>query len=177
MKTKYNGILTLLLALLVQKNCYGQVSDASGPLSGVTVIIKGTKTGTQTDFDGIYSIKAATGAVLQFSFIGFSTTEQTVGTSNVINVVMQESAESLEEIVIMGYGSQRKTEITGSTVQINEDAIAQVPVATVDQVLQGKVAGLVFSGNSGTPGSASDIRIRGVSSITAGNEPLYGCTQ
>ncbi len=179
MKTKLNGFLTLLLALMVQisfaqeKTVTGKVSDASGPLPGVTVIIKGTKTGTQTDFDGNFSIKTATGAILQFSFIGMQTSEKTVGSSNVINVVMQESAESLEEIVIMGYGTQRKTEITGSTVQINEDAIAQVPVATVDQVLQGKVAGLVFSGNSGTPGSASDIRIRGVSSITAGNEPLY----
>ena len=179
MKTKLNGFLTLLLALMVQisfaqeKTVTGKVTDASGPLPGVTVIIKGTKTGTQTDFDGNFSIKAATGAVLQFSFIGYSTTDLTVGASNTINVVMKESAESLEEIVIMGYGTQRKTEITGSTVQINEDAIAQVPVASVDQVLQGKVAGLVFSGNSGTPGSASDIRIRGVSSITAGNEPLY----
>ena len=179
MKTKLNGFLTLLLALLVQvtfaqeKTVTGKVSDASGPLPGVTVLIKGTKTGSQTDFDGNFSIRANTGAILQFSFVGMETVERTVGSSNVINVTMQESAESLEEIVIMGYGSQRKTEITGSTVQVNADAIAQVPVSTVDQVLQGKVAGLVFSGNSGTPGSASDIRIRGVSSITAGNEPLY----
>ena len=179
MKTKLNGFLTLLLAFAVQitfaqeKTVTGKVTDASGPLPGVTVIIKGTKTGTQTDFDGIYSIKASTGDVLQFSFIGMKTSEKTVGSSNVIDVVMQESAEALEEIIVMGYGTQRKTEITGSTVQVNADAIAQVPVATVDQVLQGKVAGLVFSGNSGTPGSASDIRIRGVSSITAGNEPLY----
>ncbi|MGV8945800.1 MAG: SusC/RagA family TonB-linked outer membrane protein [Lutibacter sp.] len=179
MKTKYNAILTLLLAFLVQitfaqeKTVTGKVSDASGPLPGVTVLIKGTKTGTQTDFDGNFSIKATTGAVLQFSFIGYSTTEQTVGASNVLNVSMKESAEALEEVIVMGYGTQRKTEITGSTVQVNADAIEQVPVASVDQVLQGKVAGLVFSGSSGTPGSASNIRIRGVSSITAGNEPLY----
>lgn len=179
MKTKFNGFLTLLLALLVQvtfaqeKTVTGTVSDASGPLPGVTVLLKGTKTGTTSDFDGKFSVKANTGNVLVFSFVGMQTAERTVGASNVINVTMQESAESLEEIVIMGYGSQRKTEITGSTVQVNADAIAQVPVSTVDQVLQGKVAGLVFSGNSGTPGSASDIRIRGVSSITAGNEPLY----
>lgn len=179
MKTKYNGILTLLLALLVQitfaqeKTVTGKVSDASGPLPGVTVLIKGTKTGTQSDFDGKFSIKASTGNVLVFSFVGMQSAERTVGATNIINVTMQESAESLEEIVIMGYGSQRKTEITGSTVQVNADAIAQVPVSTVDQVLQGKVAGLVFSGSSGTPGSVSDIRIRGISSITAGNEPLY----
>lgn len=179
MKTKLNRFLTLILAFLVQmtfaqeKTVTGKVSDASGPLPGVTVLIKGTKTGSQTDFDGNFSVKANLGAVLQFSFVGMETTERTVGASNVINVIMQESAESLEEIVIMGYGSQRKTEITGSTVQVNADDIAQVPVSSVDQVLQGKVAGLVFSGNSGTPGSTSDIRIRGISSITAGNEPLY----
>ncbi|MFA5299465.1 MAG: carboxypeptidase-like regulatory domain-containing protein, partial [Lutibacter sp.] len=102
MKTKLNGFLTLLLAFMVQitfaqeKTVTGKVSDASGPLPGVTVIIKGTKTGTQTDFDGNYSIKTDKGAVLQFSFIGYSTTEQTVGASNVLNVSMKESAEALE---------------------------------------------------------------------------------
>jgi TonB-linked SusC/RagA family outer membrane protein len=179
MKTKINGFLTLLLVFMVQisfaqeKTVTGTISDANGPLPGVTVLIKGTKVGTQSDFDGNYSIKASSGAVLQFSFIGMTTVEKTVGTANVLNITMQESAEMLNEVVVMGYGSQRKTDLTGSTVQVDADQIAQVPVSTVDQVLQGKVAGLAISGTSGTPGSTTDIRIRGISSITAGNEPLY----
>ena len=178
MKTKFNGILTLLLALAVQftfaqeKTISGTVSDETGPLPGVNVIVKGTSNGTQTDFDGKYSLEANTGDVFVFSFVGMTTIEKTVGTQNIIDVSM-EGSNVLEEIVITGYGSQRKTEVTGSTVQIKSDEIAQVPVATVDQVLQGKVSGLVINGSSGTPGATSDIRIRGISSITAGNEPLF----
>ena len=94
MKTKLNGFLTLLLALMVQisfaqeKTVTGRVTDGSGPLPGVTVLIKGTKAGTQTDFDGNYSIRANTGAVLQFSFVGMKTVEQAVGASNSINIAM-----------------------------------------------------------------------------------------
>ena len=179
MKTKLNGFLTLLLALLVQvtfaqeKTVTGKVSDASGPLPGVTVLIKGTKTGTQTDFDGNYSLRANTGAVLQYSFVGMQTAERTVGAQNVINVTMQESAEALEEIIVMGYGTRGKNEITGSTVQLKGESISNVPVVSVDQALQGKVAGLTINSSSGTPGSTQDIRIRGVGSITAGNDPLF----
>ncbi|KUO63932.1 MAG: SusC/RagA family TonB-linked outer membrane protein [Lutibacter sp. BRH_c52] len=179
MKTKFNGFLTLLLALLVQitfaqeKTVIGKVSDASGPLPGVTVLIKGTKTGSQTDFDGNFSVKANVGAVLQFSFVGMETTERTVGASNVINVTMQESAEALQEIIVMGYGTRGKNEITGSTVQLKGESISNVPVVSVDQALQGKVAGLTINSSSGTPGSTQDIRIRGVGSITAGNDPLF----
>jgi len=178
MKTKFSGILTLLLALVVQftfaqeKTVSGTVSDETGPLPGVNVIVKGTNDGTQTDFDGLYTLKVSVGDVIVFSYVGMTSTEKTVGNSNVIDVQMTGS-NMLEEIVVMGYGTQKKTEITGSTVQIKNDEIAQVPVASVDQVLQGKVSGLVINSNSGTPGSTTDIRIRGISSITAGNEPLY----
>jgi len=178
MKTKYNGFLTLLLAFIVQftfaqeKTISGTVTDETGPLPGVNVVIKGTTTGTETDFDGKYTLSASTGDVLVFSFIGMTPKEVTVRASNTINVVL-EADNVLEEVVVLGYATQRKTEVTGSTVQINRDEIELVPVSTVDQILQGKVAGLVFNSDSGTPGSTSDIRIRGVSSITAGNEPLY----
>ena len=178
MKTKFNGFLTLLLALIVQisfaqeKTISGTVSDETGPLPGVNVIVKGTTTGTQTDFDGKYTLRASVGDVIVFSYVGMTTVERTVGAANTIDVVLS-GANVLEEVVILGYGSQRKTELTGSTVQVDADEIQQVPVATVDQVLQGKVAGLVINQNSGTPGSTTDIRIRGRSSITAGNEPLY----
>jgi TonB-linked SusC/RagA family outer membrane protein len=178
MKTKFNGILMLLLALVVQitfaqeKTISGTVSDETGPLPGVNVIIKGTSNGTQTDFDGKYTLKSKTGDVVVFSFVGMTTVEKVVGASSVIDVTMSGS-NVLEEVVIMGYGTQKKTELTGSTVQIDSDELSQVPVASVDQVLQGKVSGLVIQGSSGTPGATNDIKIRGVSSITAGNSPLY----
>ena len=178
MKKKFNGILMLLLALVVQisfaqeKTISGTVSDETGPLPGVNVIVKGTSNGTQTDFDGNYMLKSNVGDVLVFSFVGMTTIEKTVGASNTINATMQGS-NVLEEVVIMGYGTKKKNELTGSTVQLNADQIAEVPDASVDQVLQGKVAGLTITGTSGTPGSVQNIRIRGISSITAGNSPLF----
>lgn len=178
MKTKFNGILTLLLAFLVQitfaqeKTISGTVSDDSGPLPGVNVIIKGTSNGTQTDFDGKYTINASTGDVLLFSYVGMTNVEKTVGSSTTIDVTMSGS-NVLEEVVIMGYGSKKKSELTGSSVQIGAEDLAQVPVASIDQALQGRVAGLAISSTSGTPGSTQNIRIRGISSITAGNQPLY----
>jgi len=179
MKTKLKGCLTLLLALVVQitfaqeKTVSGTVSDSSGILPGVSVVIKGTTQGTETDFDGKYSIKANTGDVLSFSYVGYKVAEKTVGNSNTINVILKEGDEVLEEIIITGYASYRKTEVTGSAVQIKSESLNEIVSATVDQALQGKVAGLSITSNSGTPGSTANIRIRGVSSITAGNGPLY----
>ena len=177
MKVK-NYLLTCLLLLSIpilaqEKAISGTVKDASGALPGVSILIKGTTTGTETDFDGKYSIKAKTGDVLVYSFIGLKKVERIVSSATTINVTLVEDTNVLDEVVILGYGSQKKTELTGSTVQVNSEQIEQMPVSTVDQVLQGKVAGLVFNGTSGTPGSAASIRIRGVSSITAGNDPLY----
>ena len=109
MKTKFNGILTLLLALFVQisfaqeKTITGTVSDESGPLPGVSVLVQGTNTGTVTDFDGKYTLKAKTGAVLQFSYVGMDTQTKTVGTANVINVTMS-GANVLEEVVVTALG-------------------------------------------------------------------------
>jgi TonB-linked SusC/RagA family outer membrane protein len=179
MKTKLNGFLTLLLAFMVQiafaqeKTVTGNVSDAIGPLPGVTVIIKGTKTGTQTDFDGNYSIKASTGSVLQYSFMGFSTTEQTVGTSNVLNVVMQESAEALEEIVIVGYGTTTKQSFTGTATVVKADILALKSVSNVSQALAGEVSGVNVINTSGQPGTEATIRIRGFGSVNGNRDPLY----
>jgi TonB-linked SusC/RagA family outer membrane protein len=178
MKTNFNGLLTLLVALIVQisfaqqKTISGTVSNKSEVLPGVSVFIKDT-TSTETDFDGKYTIDARIGDVLIFSYLGYSTVEKTIGALNAIDITMSEDINTLDEVIVLGYSSQKKTELTGSAVQINSEEISLVPVSTVDQVLQGKVAGLVFNTNSGTPGSTANIRIRGVSSITAGNEPLY----
>ena len=112
MKTKFNGFLTLLLVFMVQisfaqqKTVTGKVSDASGPLPGVTVVVKGTDTGTQTDFDGNYSVKAATGDILQYSYIGMQPISKTVGSSNVMDITLTEGAQALEEIVVTGFGKK-----------------------------------------------------------------------
>ena len=180
MKTKLNGFLTLLLAFMVQitfaqeKTVTGKVTDASGPLPGVTVIIKGTKTGTQTDFDGNYSIKVATGSVLQFSFIGFSTTEHTVGTSNVLNVVMKESAEALEEVVVTALGISKASKSLGYSVQdVKGDDINKAKEANIVNSLQGKVSGAQITNTSGAVGASTRIVIRGVSSLDGNNQPLF----
>ena len=178
MKTKYNGILTLLLALLVQitfaqeKTVTGKVSDASGPLPGVTVLIKGTKTGSQTDFDGNYSIKANTGAVLQFSFIGMKTVAQTVGASNIINVVMQEDAEALEEVVVTGVaGATSKKKLSVTVASVSAQELEQVPAGSAASALQGKVAGISVT-NLGRPGSGATILLRGAANFYGSQAPL-----
>ncbi len=181
MKQKLSGILTLLLVLVVQitfaqeaQNITGTVVDDSGmPLPGVNVLVKGTNTGTQTDFDGNYSILARQQDFLVFSYVGFQTAEERVGNRPRIDVTLSTDAAELQEVVVMGYVQKRKDEMTGSAVQLGAEKLEEVQVASVDQALQGKVAGLSITSASGTPGSATDIRIRGRSSITAGNEPLY----
>ena len=179
MKTKFNGILTLLLALVVQisfaqeKTVTGTVSDDSGALPGVSVLIKNTTTGTETDFDGKYTIKVKSGDVLVFSYLGYTTAEKTVGSSNTINVTLKEDANVLDEVVVLGYGTKTKNELTGSVVTVKAAQIRDVPVVSVDQALQGRVAGLQISSTSGTPGAVQDIRIRGAGSLSASNSPLY----
>ena len=179
MKTKFNGILTLILALLVQisfaqqKTVTGKISDASGPLPGVTVIVKGTKSGTQSDFDGNYSINASNGAVLQFSFIGMKTAEKTVGSTKVINVVMQESAEALEEVVITAFGSQRQAKSLGyAATKVSNDELTETSTSNPLQNLSGKVAGVDIS-SPAQPGASTKVVFRGISSITGSNSPLY----
>ena len=179
MRLKFKWIFTLLLALSMQfsfaqeKTVSGVVSDASGPIPGVNVLIKGSQSGVQTNFDGAYSIKAKTGDVLVFSFIGMNDASVTVGSSNTLNVKMTTDAQQMEEVVVMGYVTKSKNSMTGSSKQISGAVLSGVPTVSVDQALQGKVAGLQVSSSSGTPGSVQDIRIRGVGSISANNQPLY----
>ena len=180
MKKRLQGILTLLLVLVVQigfaqgKTVTGTVVDEEGlPLPGVNVIEQGTSNGAQTDFDGNYSINVPEGSVIVFSYVGFEPQEVLVGAADSYNITLKTDTGALEEVVVMGYVSKRREDMTGSAVQIGSDQLQQTPMATVDQALQGKVAGLQISSSSGTPGAVQDIRIRGISSINAGNEPLY----
>lgn len=162
------------MAFAQQKTVTGTVTDNENlPLPGVSIMVQGTTRGAQTDFDGNYSISSERGSILVFSYVGFEPQEILIAASDTYNVSLEVDTGGLEEVIVMGYVSKRREDITGSTVQIGSDELQQTPMATVDQALQGKVAGLQISSSSGTPGAVQNIRIRGVSSITAGNEPLY----
>ncbi|GGD73180.1 SusC/RagA family TonB-linked outer membrane protein [Maribacter cobaltidurans] len=167
-------VLSISFSYAQEKTVSGTVTDQSNlPLPGVSVVEVGTTNGTQTDFDGNYSISVEQGGQLRFSYIGQKTVTRSVGAGSVINVEMEEDAQALEEVVVTGYTSQRRSDITGSIVEVDSDKLSQIIAPSVDQALQGNVSGLTVSATSGTPGSTANIRIRGISSITAGNEPLY----
>ncbi|WP_405606835.1 SusC/RagA family TonB-linked outer membrane protein [Polaribacter sp. Asnod1-A03] len=168
MKTKFKGILTLLLAFVVQitfaqeKTVSGTVSDLSGSLPGVSILLKGTTTGTETDFDGKYSIKAKQGDVLSFSYVGYKTVEKTVGISNTINVTLEEDASVLDEIVITGQGIKRDKKSLGYSQQSVKGAELQKGKQTdINNALAGKVAGVQIVGNSSTTFGNSQIKLRG----------------
>jgi TonB-linked SusC/RagA family outer membrane protein len=162
------------LTFAQEKTVTGNVSDASGPLPGVTVLVKGTSVGTQTDFDGNYSINATVGAVLQFSFMGMQAVEITVGTSNTIDVVMQEDAQALEEVVVTAQGIKRESRALGySVTKVDGEELEQQADGDVARILRGKAAGVDITSSNGMSGSSTNILIRGFSSITGSNQPLF----
>jgi len=179
MKTKFSGILTLLLALVVQfsfaqeKTVSGTVTDGSGPLPGVTVIVKGTNNGTQTDFDGKFTILASTGDVLTFSYMGMKSMDVTVGTSNTLNVTMQEDANLLEEVIVTAYGTSTKEAFTGAASVIGEKDLSIRNVTSPIAAIEGKATGVQFTSASGQPGSSPGIVIRGVGTLNGSATPLY----
>lgn len=155
------------------KTVTGTVTDGDSTLPGVSVVIKGTTAGTETDFDGNYSISVKVGDVLQFSFVGMTTVERTVGAANVIDVVLQ-SDNVLDEVVVVGYGIQEsETERTGAYLAVDSEDIANVSVTSFDQALQGRVPGLAVGAASGQPGSVAPVFIRGINSLTSSSQPLY----
>ncbi len=163
-----------ILVATAQVTVTGKVTDASGqPMPGVNILIKGTHTGTITGMDGTYSIQAESRDTLLFRFIGYQTQEVHVGDRRVINVVLQEQAKKLEDVVVVGYGTMRKSDITGATssVRLEDDLTRQY--GTVDQLLQGRAAGVQVISNEGNPGMGISVRIRGTNSLRANNEPLY----
>jgi len=150
----------------------GTVTDSNGtPLPGVSIIVAGTVKGTQTDFDGNYSIKSDVGDVLEFSFIGMKTERIIVGISTIINVQLKEDSASLEEVVVIGYGSVKKSDLTGSISIVKSAALSDVPVASVGDALQGQASGVQVI-SSGVPGADPTFNIRGVGTINE-SSPLY----
>lgn len=167
---------TLSLALAQDRTVSGKVTSADdgSAIPGVNIIVKGTTTGAVTDIDGNYKLSVpASGGTLIFSFIGLESQEVEIGSRSVIDVAMESDAEQLSEVVVTGFGEREKAEYTGSITQVGTEGIENRPVNTIDQVLQGSVPGLQLSASSGTPGAVQDIRIRGLSSLTASNSPLF----
>ena len=153
----------------------GRVTEAESgfPLPGVNIAVQGTTTGTTTDLDGQYTIVApGPEAVLVYSFVGFQQELVTVGDQTRIDVAMRQSVAELEDVVVVGYGTQRKGDVTGSVASVDVSDANRGQVTSPEDLIQGRVAGVSIVKNDGEPGSGMTVRIRGGTSITASNDPL-----
>jgi TonB-linked SusC/RagA family outer membrane protein len=161
--------------LLQQKTIQGKVTslESTDGLPGVNVVEKGTSNGTVTDVDGNYRINVNEGAVLVFSSVGFTTEEIAIGNRSVIDLVMAADIQQLQELVVVGYGTQAKRDVTGSVASISAESLKDLPVASITESLSGQMAGVQIQQTSGAPGSGLTVRVRGTGSISAGNSPLY----
>ncbi|GAB3776906.1 TonB-dependent receptor [Spirosoma horti] len=149
-------------------------SERQSPIPGVNVLIKGTSTGTTTDIDGNYKISVPNeSAVLVFSFVGFSSQEVKVGNRTAVDISLVPDSKSLGEVVVIGYGSVKKSDLTGAVATIKGEELMDKPVPNVSQALQGKIAGVEVSVNSNAPGAAAKVRVRGLGSINSSLDPLY----
>lgn len=172
-------MLILLLGIgqfaIAQTTITGSVTDEQNiPLSGATILEAGTSNGTTADFDGNFSINLSSdNAVLQVSFIGYASREVPVdGQTNII-IQLTEDASQLDEVVLVGYGTQRKKDLTGAVTSVKSEDFNQGVVTSPEQLLQGKVSGVNVTGASGEPGSGQNITIRGVGSVRSGSTPLF----
>ncbi len=162
------------LTRVFQSQISGTVKDSLGnALIGVTVQVKGTTTGTTTDANGHFTIEALDNATLVFSYVGYQDKEVTLNGQNTINVVLYSSATGLNEVIVIGYGTQKKSDLTGSVGSVDAKSIEESSPSNVQEALQGKVPGVSVSLSSGRPGGAPSIHIRGFTSITGSNNPLY----
>jgi TonB-linked SusC/RagA family outer membrane protein len=168
-------LLTVMPAAAQGITVQGVVVDQSGePIIGASVVVKGSAAGgTQTDIDGNFSIKAPNNhAILTVSYVGMNKVEVPVSTSP-MRIVMKENSQLLEEVVVVGYGQMKKSDMTGAVVSVGSDAIQKSVPTSIDQVLQGRAAGVQIQANSGTPGASTSIRIRGINSLNATNQPIF----
>ncbi|RYZ21361.1 MAG: SusC/RagA family TonB-linked outer membrane protein, partial [Sphingobacteriales bacterium] len=176
-------LLSCLLITLVWASAIAQDRQVTGKvtssedgsaLPGVSIQLKGTARGTQTDASGNYALSVPTsGGSLVFSFIGTTTQEVAIGNRSTIDVKLVNDTRALNEVVVVGYGTQQRRDLTGSQLTVKGDDIAKLPVQTFETALQGRTPGVQITQGSGKLGSALQIRVRGAASISAGNEPLY----
>ncbi len=178
MKNHFKGLL-LTMAFLFSAIVVGQettisgtISDSEGPLPGVNILEKGTTNGVTTDFDGNYTITVDSDAVLVFSYIGYQTQEMPVSGRSTINVTLQIDAQALDEVVITGFGSQAKVDVTGAIAQIKQEEVRQIVNADPTNALQGRLAGVQVESGGGQPGAPTNVIVRGISSLT-NTFPLY----
>jgi TonB-dependent starch-binding outer membrane protein SusC len=180
---KKNLLLTVVWLVCISISSFGQERVVSGKVTsvddgsdtpGVNVLVKGTTIGTSTSADGIYKISVPEGkSTLIFSFIGYKTVEVEIGARTTIDVSLETDAMQLSEVIVVGYGTQIKQDLTGNIASVKAKDIEFVPVPTIDAILQGKAAGVYVNSQSGKLGQAVSVRVRGNSSISASNEPLY----
>ncbi len=172
-----SGMLSIIMPAHVQAQTQhtitGIITDPEGvPMAGATVMIEGTKTGTQADDSGRYSLKAKTGDIIQVLYIGYITQSAKVGSKQVINFTLYEDSNILDDVVVIGYGAVKKKDLTGSVTNVQMNDLKSAPQFSVDNALQGRIAGADIMSTTGEPGATTTIRIRGSRSITASNEPL-----
>jgi TonB-linked SusC/RagA family outer membrane protein len=180
MKNKFCLLLIMAVYTLMCTSVYAQQKMVTGtvtdplnlPIPGVNVIVKETKKGVTTDMDGKYSVSASSGETLMFTYIGFKTKEIKIGNANSYNVALESENATLDEVVVVGYGTKKKKDLTGSIVSVGAEEIASRPVVNAVQAIQGKAAGVDVSSNE-RPGTVGSITIRGARSISASNSPLY----
>ncbi|HRS42112.1 MAG TPA: TonB-dependent receptor plug domain-containing protein, partial [Dysgonamonadaceae bacterium] len=157
-----------------QKTMTGKITDSNGePIIGANIIEVGTTNGTVTDIDGNFSLQVKDDAILHISYIGYLEQDINTAGKTSVNVVLQEDTKTLEELVVIGYGSVRKSDLTGSISTVKTDAIKDEPIQRMEQILQGRVSGVSVTNTSGAPDGSIHIRVRGANSINGGNEPLY----
>ncbi|CAD0009343.1 SusC/RagA family TonB-linked outer membrane protein [Flavobacterium chungangense] len=181
MKNKINHLLIVTMFALLHASGYSQSKEVTGAVTdpaklsipGVNVLVKGTNRGTSTDFDGRYKIAVSPGETLVFSFVGFVSKELKVGTSNNYDISLDNESSNLNEVVVIGYGTQKKKLTSGAISGIKTENFTDRPISRVDQGMIGQIAGVRVKQTTGLPGQPFSIEIRGAGSITAGNEPLY----
>lgn len=178
MKQKFHSFLLALAMLGIASFASAQVTGvvmAEGepdPVIGANVMVKGTMVGTITDFDGNFSIDAKPGQVLVFSYMGYKS-QEVKATAGPMRITLQSDNVLLDEVVAVGYGTMKKSDLTGAVSTVSADALQKSPVAGLDQALQGRAAGVTVNANSGQPGAAATIRIRGIGSAIGGSDPIY----
>ena len=148
-------------------------ADEPDPVIGASVMVKGTTVGTISDFDGNFSVEAQVGSVLQISYIGYKTQEIKVSGTQPLKITLQPDNVQLEEVVAIGYGTMKKSDLTGAVTSVSTEQLLKAPVSGLDQALQGRAAGVTVTSGSGQPGESATIRIRGIGSATGQNDPLY----
>ncbi|MGY3793694.1 SusC/RagA family TonB-linked outer membrane protein [Aquimarina sp. 433] len=179
MKVNHYNLLMLVffisgIAMAQQRSISGSIKDNKGiPLPGVNILIKDTNRGTQSDFDGMYTIEAASGETIMFSFLGYITKEIVLNNQNIIDVILDEDVSALEEVVVVGFGTQSRRKITANIASISSDEINEIPTPSLQSSLTGKAAGVQVTQLNGKVEGGIKVRVRGVATISSSQEPLY----